>query len=158
MVIDDSDPTWGGTAYANTLTFISFEGDVVQPGHEVRFVKESVGSCAGALSLPAEYGGRVDSSVSISVQLAGGDDHTSDGTYVLCLATPSSAPQRRLLQSISFNPAAYANSMTLTFLVTIGGVRQTSGTLVAYVGTTVSGMQDETSIPPFGAYARQAMY
>ena len=48
--------------------------------------------------------------------------------------------------------------MTLTFLVTIGGVRQTSGTLVAYVGTTVSGMQDETSIPPFGAYARQAMY
>ena len=103
MVIDDSDPTWGGTAYANTLTFISFEGDVVQPGHEVRFVKESVGSCAGALGLPAEYGGRVDSSVSISVQLAGGDDHTSDGTYVLCLATPSSAPQSGVSYSLSLS-------------------------------------------------------
>ena len=48
--------------------------------------------------------------------------------------------------------------MALTALVTIGGVAQPTGTLVAYLDTSVRGMQSETSLPPFGPYKGQPLY
>ena len=48
--------------------------------------------------------------------------------------------------------------MSVTSLVRVGGVTQASGTLVGYVGTSVRGIQEKTSNPPFGPYAGQAMY
>merc|ERR1712185_410092 len=57
-----------------------------------------------------------------------------------------------------FDPAAYANTMALSALVSLGGVDQSSGVLVAYVGTEVRGVQDTVSTPPFGAYAGKALF
>ena len=44
-----TDPNWHGTAYDGVLTFIHFSG-VVTPGHQVRFVLLSEGSCNQAVS------------------------------------------------------------------------------------------------------------
>jgi hypothetical protein len=57
-----------------------------------------------------------------------------------------------------FNLADYANSMTLTALVSLSGVEQTSGTLTGFVGTTVRGLQGTPSNPPFGPYTDKAIF
>ena len=48
--------------------------------------------------------------------------------------------------------------MTLSAVVSLSGVVQPSGTLVAVVGTVVRGLQDTPSTPPFGPYADKAVY
>ena len=48
--------------------------------------------------------------------------------------------------------------MSLTALVTIGGVVQSSGTLTAFAADEVRGVQDTASSPPFGPYAGTAMF
>ena len=48
--------------------------------------------------------------------------------------------------------------MGLTALVKISGATQVGGRVIAYVGTSVSGMQEATSNPPFGPYAGTPMY
>lgn len=48
--------------------------------------------------------------------------------------------------------------MTLTAAVNIGGVQQSSGTLVACVGTEVRGFQSTPSEPPSGSYSGTKVY
>ena len=48
--------------------------------------------------------------------------------------------------------------MSLTAVVTIGGIRQGSGTLTAFVGSVVRGVQNVTSTPPFGPYVGVALF
>ena len=48
--------------------------------------------------------------------------------------------------------------MSLTALVSIGGVQQSSGTLLAYVGTELRGLQSTPSVPPFGPYSGTSVY
>ena len=48
--------------------------------------------------------------------------------------------------------------MTVTALVTVGGVEQSSGTLFAVVGTEVRGVQDTPSTPPFGPYFGRPLF
>ena len=59
---------------------------------------------------------------------------------------------------IDFNPSDFANTMAVTALVTLGTTPQSSGTLTAYVGTAVRGLQDTPSSPPFGPYAGKALF
>ena len=48
--------------------------------------------------------------------------------------------------------------MAATALVSVGGVEQSSGVLVAMVGTEVRGVQETASTPPFGPYAGKALF
>ena len=48
--------------------------------------------------------------------------------------------------------------MTLSMVVTIGGVDQATGTLGAFVGTQARGVQSTPSTPPFGPYAGKSVY
>jgi hypothetical protein len=48
--------------------------------------------------------------------------------------------------------------MSLTAAVTLSGVEQSTGTLVAFAGTEVRGMQDSVTSPAFGPYAEKALY
>ena len=48
--------------------------------------------------------------------------------------------------------------MVMTALVSLSGVAQSSGVLVALVGTEVRGSQDSPSLPPFGPYAGQSLF
>ena len=64
----------------------------------------------------------------------------------------------RSRELFSFNPANFSDTMTATCLVTIGGIEQTSGTLVALVGTEVRGRQDATFDPSFGPYDGSRLY
>jgi hypothetical protein len=48
--------------------------------------------------------------------------------------------------------------MTLSTIITIGGVDQVSGTLRTYVGNDIRGNQDTPSSPPFGAYAGKSIF
>ena len=59
-----------------------------------------------------------------------------------------------------FSPAHYPNNMALSALVTVSGVVQANGTLVAMEenSDTIRGVQNTPSFPPFGAYANQAIF
>ena len=58
---------------------------------------------------------------------------------------PSGPPPPALFE---FNPADYASTMSLTAAVTLSGVEHSTGTLAAFAGTEVRGMQDSvTSLP-----------
>ena len=48
--------------------------------------------------------------------------------------------------------------MTVTALVTIDGVKQDAGTLLAFAGTEIRGLQERPSTPPFGRYVGLALY
>lgn len=55
-------------------------------------------------------------------------------------------------------PSDFSDSMSLQALVTVGGVEQAAGTLAAFVGSTVHGVQDTPLIPPFGPKAGKSIY
>jgi hypothetical protein len=57
-----------------------------------------------------------------------------------------------------FAAGRYAQTMSVTALVTVGGARKESGTLAAMVGSELRGVQSTAKVPPFGAYAGKAMY
>ncbi len=59
-----------------------------------------------------------------------------------------------------FNPAQYPRTMTLSALVTVSGVVQANGTLVALeeATDTIRGVQRVPSFPPFGTYASQPVF
>ena len=71
---------------------------------------------------------------------------------------PSPPPPLPSPPPFVFDPAQFSNSMTVTALVALSGVEQSSGTLSAFVGTEVRGVQDTPSTPPFGAYAGRSMF
>ena len=48
--------------------------------------------------------------------------------------------------------------MTVTALVMVDGVDQSSGTLLAMVGTEVRGLQDTPDAPVFGPYAGRPLF
>ena len=52
----------------------------------------------------------------------------------------------------------FVNETQNVALVVLGGVDQSVGTLVAYVGSEVRGTQDTPSSPPFGPYASRSMF
>ena len=52
----------------------------------------------------------------------------------------------------------FSNTMTVTALVTLSGIDQSSGTLTALVGTQVRGVQDTLSTPQFGPYMGTALF
>jgi len=94
-------------AVADTSTTIQFEGNLLLPNSEVRFVLQSTvdlqsSSCSTEVSqLPTDslnvsHGGTVDSSSTVVIRLPGGVDHTDRGTYLLCHAnsTQPSLPIR----------------------------------------------------------------
>ena len=60
--------------------------------------------------------------------------------------------------SWSFNAAAYASTMTLTALVEVDCVEQTSGTLMAEIDGDIHALEDEPSEVPFGDYAGTYQY
>ena len=60
--------------------------------------------------------------------------------------------------SWSVTASDFSDTMTLTALVSVGGVEQTSGTLGVFVGTQVRGVQSTLSSPPFGAYAGKSLF
>ena len=60
--------------------------------------------------------------------------------------------------SWAFDEAVFAETMTLTAIVTVGGARQSSGVLAAFVGTDVRGVQARPLLPPFGPHAGQPMF
>ena len=59
---------------------------------------------------------------------------------------------------IMFNVRDFEKTMTLTALVTIDGVKQDAGTLLAFAGTEIRGLQERPSTPPFGRYVGLALY
>ena len=59
---------------------------------------------------------------------------------------------------IQFNPQNFANSMTATALVQLGGVAQSSGTLTAIAGMEVRGLENTPIAPPFGPYSGQPLF
>ena len=52
----------------------------------------------------------------------------------------------------------FPETFTLTAVVTIANVRQTSGVLVAVIEDEVRGLQEKPSAPPFGPYNGVALY
>eukprot|EP00966_Prymnesium_polylepis_P134673 3112542-Prymnesium_polylepis.1 len=84
VTIDSMNSTWNGTAFSNVLTFVTLSGDVVQPGHQVKFVPEELGSCAGVTTLSSDYGGTVNSHLEVSFRLSGGGGNSSSDQYVPC--------------------------------------------------------------------------
>jgi len=52
----------------------------------------------------------------------------------------------------------FPDTLTMTALVTIGGVRQEAGALIAVIGEEVRGMQEGPLTPPFGPYNGVALY
>ena len=68
------------------------------------------------------------------------------------------SPPAPMPPPFEFNPRDFANSMALTALVTLSSVDQLSGTLTAFSGTQVRGVQDTPSQAPFGPYAGKATF
>ena len=58
----------------------------------------------------------------------------------------------------SFSPSMFSDSMSVTAIVTIDKIDQTSGTLGAFVGTEVRGLQASSSLVSFGAHAGKYLY
>lgn len=56
------------------------------------------------------------------------------------------------------NAGRYVQTMSVTALVSANGVVQSSGTLAAFVGSEIRGLQHTASVPPFGAHAGKALY
>jgi hypothetical protein len=54
------------------------------------------------------------------------------------------------------NPAAFANTMTLTATVALDGVEQTDGYLFAFVGGECRGIASKGTVPPFPAFGAMA--
>ena len=48
--------------------------------------------------------------------------------------------------------------MTVTAMVMLSDVQQSSGMLTAYVGTAVRGVESKPVMPPFSLYAGQSMF
>jgi hypothetical protein len=99
-----------------------------------------------------------------------GDDSTCadsahDDTNVLIqrkVDTSRHAQAADSIQSVSeawtVNPSDFSDTMTMSALVKINGVVQSSGTLASFVGPEVRGVQATTSTPPFGPFAGKAMF
>jgi murein DD-endopeptidase MepM/ murein hydrolase activator NlpD len=58
----------------------------------------------------------------------------------------------------SINPATYQNSMTMTALVSIDGSSKGSGSLAAFAGSQIRGLQSNLSFPTFGPHQGQGLF
>ena len=58
----------------------------------------------------------------------------------------------------AFNPAAYANTMTMTSYVTLDGAEVSTGTLAAFIDGELHALEDEVLTPPFGPYEDMPQY
>jgi len=61
-------------------------------------------------------------------------------------------------QLFDVHPANFSDTMTVTCLVSIDGVEQTTGTLVALVGNEVRARQDTPYLASFGPYSGSYLY
>ena len=82
----------------------------------------------------------------------------SDVTIVVEAADTSSGRRLQTSPGWSVTPSDFSDTMTLSMVVTIGGVDQATGTLGAFVGTQARGVQSTPSSPPFGPYAGKSIY
>jgi len=67
-------------------------------------------------------------------------------------------PKGALPAAWSVDAARFATTMTVTAVVSVGGVEQGVGALAAFVGSEVRGVQDTAMIPPFGPFAGKPIY
>ena len=95
MSISGANATYEAAAYHEVLTVVTFEGNVVLPGHVVKFVGKEQGTCTGASTLSDEFGGTVDSTHRTFFQLSGAEDYQDSGAYSLCVAKTPSSPLAR---------------------------------------------------------------
>ena len=88
------------------------------------------------------------------------DDGGAGSEYALCdLGTDCTDCGLRVSSPpFIFNGAAFANTMVMSALVSLSGVDQTSGVLMAWSGTELRGIQQTTSTPPFGAYVGKSVF
>ena len=56
------------------------------------------------------------------------------------------------------NPADFSNTMTMTALITIDGIDMNEGSLAAFVGNEIRGLQNDLSLPTFGPFAGRPMF
>ena len=63
-----------------------------------------------------------------------------------------------VLTAYSFEPAVFASSMSISALVNIRGVEETSGTLIAKFDGVVRGLQSNPTMVPFGPLLGKMMY
>ena len=77
--------------------------------------------------------------------------------YLLSLGK-SSVVKVQTSPTWSVNIGEFPDTMTLSAVVTIGGATQASGTLGAFVGAQVRGVQSTPSVPTFGPYASTSIY
>ena len=58
----------------------------------------------------------------------------------------------------SINPGTYQNSMSMTALVSIDGSSKGSGSLAAFAGSQIRGLQSNLSFPTFGPHQGQGLF
>ncbi len=58
----------------------------------------------------------------------------------------------------TINPAVYPNNMSMTVLVSINGGIKSSGSLAAFSGAEIRGLQSTPTFPPFGSYSGQGLF
>ena len=56
------------------------------------------------------------------------------------------------------NPADFSNTMTMTALVTVDSTDMNEGSLAAFVGNEIRGLQDQLGFPPFGLFVGRPMF
>jgi len=67
-------------------------------------------------------------------------------------------PKGPLPAAWTVDASRFATTMTVTAVVSVGGVEQKAGTLAAFVGSEVRGVQDTAMVPPFGPFAGKPIY
>jgi len=58
----------------------------------------------------------------------------------------------------TIDPSAFANNMTMTTHVAVDGTNETNGTLAAFAGAEIRGLQSSSSVLPSGHYTGQNIY
>jgi len=86
------------------------------------------------------------------------------GTFQASRRQLQAAPPRAkavaapVLGGWSLDAPRFVDSMTITALVNIDGLDQAAGTLAAFVGDEVRGLQPQPSMAPFGPHAGKPLY
>jgi len=171
-------------AFSDSMTMtavVKINGEFVSQGHlfafvgdECRGVQEQIagppfGPFAGVIQFPMTIyanvageslsfkfvaGGRTESWENLFVFATNDNKGSAIAPYVLEATDPP--PPASSWES--FDYARFESTMTMWAIVIVGGLPQGTGTLAAFNGDDMTGLEATAMVPPFGDYAGIPMY
>jgi len=133
--IDSSFPSYGSPHGGTQVTGLTSANDILNgKALGTRHINVALLDQAGNLHNPP-----ILQSVQVNYQSGGGGNQSGGGAW-------------------SVNPADYANNMTMSALVRVDGANATSGSLAAFVGSQIRGLNSSPTVVPMGAYQGQTIY